>query len=199
MLWPGSCRAMGESPVRLGVIAGLAVVALIVGGLLGRATPLSPPVGQVAGSADANEGVEDPSPADTIRVHVSGMVVAPGVVDLAPGAIVADAVDAAGGLQAGAVVDQINLAAPVSDGDQVVVPGAGGDSMPAQGQGDGILSLSRATAAELETLPGVGPVLAERIVSFREQNGGFDTVEDLLEVPGIGEAKLGAIRDLVRP
>jgi competence protein ComEA len=176
------------------------LVAVIVGSLLGRTTPTpaqGSPAERVLGSDDVIG--DDGSAQDTIRVHVSGMVVAPGVVDVLPGAIVAEAIDAAGGLRAGAVVDQINLAAPVSDGDQIVVPGGAGPGTPDAGPQDGLLSLSRATAAELEALPGVGPVLAERIVSFRDQNGGFETVEDLLEVPGIGEAKLGAIRDLVRP
>jgi competence protein ComEA len=127
------------------------------------------------------------------------MVMSPGVVDVAPDAIVADAIDAAGGLRAEALVDQINLAAPVAEGDQIVVPGPGSDIPDPGLSGDGIIGLNRASVAELETLPGVGPVLAERIVAFRDQNGGFETVEGLLEVPGIGEAKLASIRDLVRP
>lgn len=127
------------------------------------------------------------------------MVVAPGVVDVAEDAIVADAIDAAGGLLAGALVDQINLAAPVTAGAQIVVPGPEADVAGVPAGGEGLVSLNQATAADLETLPGVGPVLAGRIVSFREEDGGFETVEDLLQVPGIGEAKLAAIRDLVRP
>jgi competence protein ComEA len=135
-----------------------------------------------------------------VPVHVSGLVVAPGVVDVPADAIVADAIDAAGGFQTGALVDQINLAAPVSAGDHIVVPGPGTEAdNPGDGGESGPISLNRATPAELEELPGVGPVLAERIASFRESNGSFEVVEDLLEVPGIGEAKLAAIRDLVRP
>lgn len=144
----------------------------------------------------------DPPPEPAVKVHVSGMVVAPGVVDVPADAIVADAIDAAGGLLAGARVDRINLAAPVAAGDQIIVPGSDDDTPSASsgdGTGEGIISLNRATAADLEALPGVGPVLADRIISFREQNGRFETVEDLLEVPGIGEAKLAALRDLVRP
>jgi competence protein ComEA len=130
------------------------------------------------------------------------MVRSPGVVDIPEGSIIADVIDAAGGLRNGAVIDQLNLAAPVGDGEHVVVPGPE-EALTAGSQGEGgsggLISLSTAAASDLETLPGVGPVLAERIVSFREQNGRFDDVEDLLEVPGIGEAKLAAIRDLVRP
>lgn len=177
------------------VSAVLVSVAVSVGALVGRtggaaAPPMTTIAEQAHGSAAGTE---------TVRVHVSGMVVSPGVVDVGVHAIVADAIDAAGGLRSDAVVDQINLAAPVVPGGQIVVPGGdGGSDLPA-GEGDGILSLSGATAGELEALPGVGPVLAERIVSFRDENGGFEVVEDLLQVPGIGEAKLAAIRDLVRP
>jgi competence protein ComEA len=114
---------------------------------------------------------------------------------------VADAVAAAGGLLPGAATTGVNLAAPLSDGEQVVIPGPeGGEpgSGVATGRGDdGKVHLNRATAGDLETLPGVGPVLAERIIEYREQHGPFTTVEDLLDVPGIGEAKLAALRDRV--
>ncbi|HWB89080.1 MAG TPA: ComEA family DNA-binding protein [Acidimicrobiia bacterium] len=139
----------------------------------------------------------------TLEVHVAGWVVYPGVVTVGEGSIVADAIDAAGGMRVGARADLINLAAPVTGGEQIVVPGPGEGSEPgaigATRPGDGLISLNRATAAELEELPGVGPVLAERIVAHRDARGGFERVEDLLEVPGIGEAKLASIRDLVRP
>jgi len=156
----------------------------------------------VSPSVSPVEATSPEQPESTVRVHVSGMVVAPGVVDVMPDAIVADAIDAAGGLRPGALVDQINLAATVAAGDQIIVPGPADDDDSGSedgGAGGGLISLNRATAPDLETLPGVGPVLADRIVAFREQNGRFETVEDLLEVPGIGEAKLAALRDLVRP
>lgn len=175
---------LGVAAVAVGVLA-----AHVVG------SDASPSVSPVDATSPAR-------PESTVRVHVSGMVVAPGVVDVTPDAIVADAIDAAGGLRPGALVDQINLAAPVGAGDQIIVPGPADDEGSGGGDGgasDGLISLNRATAADLETLPGVGPVLADRIVAFREQNGRFETVEDLLEVPGIGEAKLAALRDLVRP
>lgn len=177
-------------------MASLAVVAVSVGGALGSLDPPTPPVpagDPTAASTTTTRG--------TVRIHVSGKVRAPGVVDVAEGSIVADAIDAAGGLEGDAVVDRINLAAPVAEGDQVLVPGPGDEvNEGSAGQGGrGLIPLSTATAAELETLPGVGPVLAERIVSFRDRSGRFDEVEELLEVPGIGEAKLAAIRDLVRP
>jgi competence protein ComEA len=133
----------------------------------------------------------------TIEIHVAGWVADPGVVELPEGAIVADAVAAAGGMRAGARADLINLAAPLHSGDQIVVPGPDAQESQA-GTTDGPISINRATATELQALPGVGPVLAERIVAHRDQIGGFDRVEDLLQVPGIGESKLAAIRDLVR-
>lgn len=186
---------MGQLRGRVVFLAILGVMAVAIGTLVGHTRPPAAPAA-AAGSVTTAQLSEL-----SVKVHVSGMVVAPGVVDVAPDAIVADAIDAAGGMRSGALVDEINLAAPVSAGDQIIVPGpstAGSDDAVSE-TGDGLISLSRAAASDLETLPGVGPVLAERIVSFREQNGGFEVVEDLLEVPGIGEAKLAAIRDLVRP
>ena len=100
----------------------------------------------------------------------------------------------------GASLDSINLAGAVSGGEQIRVPGPDAPS-PAGGtdaeEGPGPLSLNQADASALQGLPGVGPVLAERIVAFREANGPFEQIEDLLDVPGIGEAKLAAMRDLV--
>jgi len=134
-----------------------------------------------------------------ITVHVAGLVSRPGLVELPDGSRVADAVAAAGGVLPGARVELINLASPLVDGQQVVVPGPGEDSAAvAAGRPDGKIHLNLATAAELDSLPGVGPVIAERIVSFREENGPFDSVEDLLDVPGIGEAKLADLRDRVQ-
>lgn len=135
----------------------------------------------------------------TITVHVAGLVSRPGLVELPEGSRVADAVAAAGGLLPGARAESINLAAALSDGQQIVVSGAEGDSpATASGSPDGKIHLNQATAAELDSLPGVGPVIAERIVSYRAENGPFQSVEDLLDVPGIGEAKLADLRDHVQ-
>lgn len=140
--------------------------------------------------------------ADEITVHVAGWVEVPGMVRLDARARVGDAVAAAGGARPGAALAGVNLAQPLSDGQQVVVPGpeseeptgATGAETPMD---DGLVHLNTATVEELERLPGVGPVLAERIVAHREDAGGFETVEDLLEVSGIGEAKLASLRDHV--
>ena len=131
-----------------------------------------------------------------IDVHVAGWVRSPGVVQLPEGSIVADAVEAAGGLRIGASANTLNLAAPLTGGDQVYVPGPDQElSAPVE---DGRIAVNRATASDLEKLPGVGPVLAERIVAYRDANGPFQQVEDLLDVPGIGESKLASMRDVVR-
>jgi competence protein ComEA len=142
-------------------------------------------------------------PAALITVHVAGAVMAPGVYRLAAGVRVHDAIEAAGGPIGDADVDALNLAADVADGSRVYVPtvgehvvlvpdAAGGSSSPA-----GPIDVNRASAVELETLPGVGPATATAIVTERERNGPFLTVDDLERVPGIGPAKLAAMRDFV--
>jgi competence protein ComEA len=172
---------------------GLILAAILIGAGLG-VTGDTAPVGTITAT------VEPASSSDSVfPVYVSGWVTAPGVVEMTGGAIVADAVAAAGGALEGALLDEINLARPLVEGDHVQIPGPG-DSLASTGGGerdDGLVSLNQADATELEDLPGVGPVLADRIVAHREANGPFGTVEDLLEVPGIGEAKLAAMRDSI--
>ncbi|MGI9528331.1 MAG: ComEA family DNA-binding protein [Acidimicrobiia bacterium] len=131
--------------------------------------------------------------ADRLTVHVSGAVVTPGVVEVPGSARVADAVAAAGGATASAELGAMNLAAPLQDGDHIAVPSVGEANGGAE-QANGI-DLNTASASELEALPGVGPVLADRIVEFRDQHGRFASPEDLLDVPGIGEAKLSQFRE----
>lgn len=184
---------MVETRGRVATVAALSVVAVTIGALIGQ-TPVSVPTSTIDEGNAPEQGE-----AATVAVHVSGMVVAPGVVDVPPDSIVADAIEAAGGLLSAADVDQINLAAPIVPGEQIIVPGPTGSVSAGPDADEGVLSINQASAGDLESLPGVGPVLAERIVSYRESNGRFEAVEDLLEVPGIGEAKLEAIRDLVRP
>lgn len=140
--------------------------------------------------------LSEPAVEAAIVVHVSGSVERPGLVRLPPDGRVADAVAAAGGATADADLARLNLAAPVGDGQQIVVPEIGAGPVPASTE-DGQVRINQATALELESLPGVGPVLAERIVAHRDKVGGFQVVEDLLDVPGIGEAKLASLRDLV--
>jgi competence protein ComEA len=185
---------MGEIRGRTGLVACAAVLAVAIGALAGTHRPETPPT-----PVSDTVSPERAGPAlDNVAVHVSGSVVRPGVVYVPLDSIVADAIDAAGGLLPEARVDQVNLAAPVSSGEQIVVPGPE-DEVAEAAVSNGMVSLNQATVSDLETLPGVGPVLAERIVAFRESNGPFQAVEDLLEVPGIGEAKLAAMRDSVKP
>ena len=142
------------------------------------------------------------APADVVTVHVIGRVRRPGVVTLPFGSRVGDAVGAAGGLKPGASSGDLNLARVLVDGEQVVVgqpraPRTGPSGAPAPAV-DGLLDLNAASATELEALPGVGPVLAGRIVAWREANGPFPSVEILGEVSGIGDALLAQLRPLVR-
>ena len=137
----------------------------------------------------------------SVLIHVAGEVRRPGVYRVAAGARVLRAVKAAGGPTGRADLSGLNLAAPLQDGQQVRVPGrvaavASGASGVAPA---GPVSLSSATVEQLDALDGVGPTLAARIVAWREQHGGFASVEQLLDVPGIGEGRLEALRPSVTP
>ncbi len=142
------------------------------------------------------------APAAPLVVHVAGAVASPGVRRLPPGSRVIDAVEAAGGLRADADTDRVNLAAELVDGTQVYVPAVGEPVPPgasgSSGEASGPIDLNTADATALETLPGVGPATAAAIIDHRERNGPFTSVDGLLDVRGIGEAKLAQIRDLVR-
>ena len=159
-----------------------------------------PPVFEITVASVAASPVT-PAPPRLLTVHVSGAVAAPGLVAVADGSRVADAIEAAGGVRPGAGFGSINLAAEVRDGMQLVVPWAGEAATGAVGgagagvTGDGKVDINRAEVTDMTRLPGVGEVIATRIVSHREDNGPFRAVEDLLDVPGIGEGKLAAIRD----
>jgi competence protein ComEA len=141
-----------------------------------------------------------------VVVHVVGQVADPGLVTLRPGARVADALEGAGGPNRDADLASLNLARTVVDGEQIYVP-ADGEVAPgpagtapagaAAGAG-GVVDLNSADAAALDALPGIGPVLAERIVAWRTDNGPFTSVDELTEVSGIGPAVLGKLRDSVR-
>jgi competence protein ComEA len=135
---------------------------------------------------------------------VAGAVRRAGLVRLASGARVADAVARAGGFARGADRDGVNLAAPVSDGQQVVVPSrvAGGGTVSPAASGAapaGPISLSAATAEQLDTLPGVGPVTAQKIVDYRTRHGAFHAVDELDAIPGIGPARIAQLQGLVVP
>lgn len=135
-------------------------------------------------------------------VHVVGAVRAPGVVQLPNGARVVDAIAAAGGAGEGADLGRVNLAAKVTDGQRIAVPvvgevmASGAESGAVEDTG-GPVNLNTATAKQLEELPGIGPTLAEAIVSERERAGGFKSVEDLQRVRGIGPARFETLSELV--
>jgi competence protein ComEA len=148
------------------------------------------------------ERVESRTPAgERLLVHVTGKVVTPGLYPLPPGSRVNDAIAAAGGPAPGADGDALNLAAPVADGEQVLVP-AVGEAPPAAQSGKGAgpaprTNLNTATQAELEQLPGIGPKLAQRVLAYRQRKGRFTKLQDLLEVEGFGPKKLAALEDQV--
>lgn len=163
-------------------------------------------------TADGGDGpTDEPTQETTVWVHVVGQVASPGVVALPAGSRVGDAVAAAGGALPEADLAGLNLAAVVQDGAQIRVPAPGEEPADAGGAVDGggggaggagaaggVIDVNTAGSAELQTLPGIGPVLAERIVAWREANGPFASVDALLDVSGIGPAVLGQIRELVR-
>ena len=168
--------------IQIFVAAAAIAVAGLAGLWFGSQAPDPPPVLET----------KAPEP-QSITVHVAGAVAVPGLVTLPPDARVADAVAAAGGMRADANPASLNLAAPVADGQLVTVPVPG--EAPADAPGDGRLRLNDAGVADLESLPGIGPVTAQRIIDHRAESGPFAVVEDLLDVPGIGEAKLASLRD----
>jgi competence protein ComEA len=167
------------------------------------ATPLPPPA------------PEPTATAGPLRVYVSGAVVNPAVYALPPGSIIDDAVRAAGGFAAGADPVAVNLAQPVADGMQIYVPALGEavvtpppiSQPPAAATTEsvrmggvtagGLIDINTATQTDLEMLPGIGPSTAANIIAHREANGPFATIEAIMDVPGIGEGKFEAIRELI--
>jgi competence protein ComEA len=181
------------------VIAGALLVLLVVGGrLLIRTGTAAPP-------APLPPPVVAPPPAQRVVVDVVGAVRRPGLYRLTDGARIADALARAGGTTPKADLEQVNLAAPIADGEQIVVPrrtaaaasgGAPGASPPAP---SGPVHLSTATLEQLDGLPGVGPVTAQKILDYRAQHGAFRSVDELDAISGIGPARLDELRDLVAP
>ncbi len=191
-------------PDRRTLLFGLAAILLLaaavtfVRGRGGDARPPVPPPSSVDGAGGVAAAAEDP-----VLVHVTGAVRRPGVYTLDDGGRVIDALERAGGMTAKGNAVALNLAALLVDGQQVLVPelvpiGAVAGPDVATGT-SGLVRLNSADLTALETLPGVGPATAQRIVDWRTEHGGFAVVEDLLEVPGIGPAKFDQLRDLVAP
>ena len=156
---------------------------------------------------EAGDAVEGEAPGEVI-VDVAGKVKRPGIVVLPAGARVHEAIEAAGGLDGTVDTTSLNLARELGDGEQVLVgiepaagPGSGGSGGGGSGGGGSgggpVVNLNTATLEELQSLPGVGPVTAQAILTWREENGRFASVDDLLQVTGIGEKTLATLRDLV--
>lgn len=218
-------RAPVLAGVTVFVVAVVATIGIAVAGSVGAQLPgerpaqealepLTPPAPQVDAEAPADEATE-------LYVHVVGAVGAPGVVKLPAGARVQDAIDAAGGATDAAVLAGVNLARVVADGEQLLVPDAEAveamasatagavpsasansnadpdASVATQQSGEDLVNINTADAALLETLPRVGPALAGRIIDWRTENGGFQSVDQLLEVSGIGAKTLEGFRDRV--
>jgi competence protein ComEA len=189
-----------------GEIAGLIVVlALLLGGAgLWYARSLPKPV---AIEAATGPGAAQPTASTSttpvpLIVDVAGAVHRPGVYEFVEGDRIVDAIERAGGPLAKADLSLLNLAAPLTDGSQILVPKAGvavpgAPTGTGSGTAGGLININSATAAELEALSGIGEVLAATIVEYRTQNGPFASVDDLLDVSGIGPATLEEIRDQV--
>jgi competence protein ComEA len=196
---------MPELPFSRGQIVAAAAVLLallvVAGRLLlhaGTASAPTPPFHPVVQRAPAT-----PSTAPLV-VDVVGAVRRAGLQHVPRGSRIADVIARAGGATHRADLAQVNLAAPVADGQQVVVPERGSAAPVSSGPGSpsspgAPLSLSTATAEQLDTLPGIGPVTAQKIVAYREQHGAFRSVAELDAIPGIGPARIDELKGLVVP
>ena len=194
----------GLSRRELGLVAlaGLLAVGAVAAWIVrSRPEALSVGAGPVVAAAPS------PTPG-SVFVHVAGWVRSPGVYELPEGSRVIDAVQVAGGPRRNAELAALNLAALVTDGQQIIVPralpgqapGAPPVTAPGPAAGEpegGPVNVNTATADQLETLPGIGPVLAQRIIDFREKNGPFTSVDQLEDVSGIGPVTMEGLRDLV--
>ena len=206
-----------------GTIAGLlAVVILAFLGGLGvmslRQRTTATPIEIIPPPTDVPPATVAPTPEPTtgpLRVYVSGAVLNPAVYTLPPGSIIDDAVRAAGGFAADADPVAVNLAQALVDGMQIYIPtlaeaveappaisvpqptaAPGANRMGGITIG-GLININLATQADLEMLPGIGPTTAEKIIAYREANGPFATIEAIMDVPGIGEGKFDAIKELI--
>ncbi|BCJ44940.1 hypothetical protein GCM10010168_84860 [Actinoplanes ianthinogenes] len=205
----GWLRAFDPGRPGVRALLGVAVVVVLVAAFLAwrarpRVDPVAPgppavpPAASAVGSPAVGGGTAE------VVVAVGGKVRKPGLVRLAPGARVADALTAAGGAEPGVDVAGLNLARKVTDGELIMVgvsPPPGQTAVPGPaasgGSGGGLVNLNTATLAELDTLPGVGPVLAQRILDARDAQGGFRAVSDLRKVDGIGDSRYEQLKDLV--
>jgi competence protein ComEA len=208
---PGESIRERLSTLSRAELVGLVAVLLVTLGGAGfwyvRSLPRPVDVDTTTAPAAATAGAGptgSPSPGVVMLVDVAGWVRHPGVYEFAGGARVIDAIEAAGGARPGAQLESLNLAAPLVDGTQILVVREGAQApVPVGASGGGgavtgaLINVNTAGAAELEALPGIGEVIAQAIVDHRTENGPFTSVDQLLDVTGIGDATLEDIRELV--
>ena len=200
----GSLRDRLAALSRRELIALVAVTIVVVGGAtLWYLRSLPKPVEVGAATGPPPAPTSSPSPSLLI-VHVAGEVRRPGVYEFQSGDRVVDAIRSAHGPRKDANLDALNLAAPLTDGEQVLVPGRDAAAVPgatAPGSTGGgaaaLININTASEADLEELPGIGPVLAQRIVDYRTEQGPFPTVDALDDVSGIGPATMEDLRPLI--
>jgi competence protein ComEA len=194
-------RGAGAMAIAAALAALAAAIWVLLDAPSGGVTHVDPVAATSAAPAGTGAASAAPS-AQPVVVHVAGRVASPGVYTLPAGSRVADALAAAGGAAAGVDLSALNLARVLVDGEQIAVgiPGAA-DGPPVAAGGSATaapIDLNRATAELLDALPGVGPVLAQNILAWRAEHGRFESVDQLREVSGIGEAKYAQLKDRVR-
>ncbi|MGK5533059.1 helix-hairpin-helix domain-containing protein [Streptomyces sp. URMC 129] len=201
--WVGSrCGMETRTLAALSLVLLAAAVFAVHHYWTGRPGPVAVAEREVPAAVASPAASPSPGAAAEVVVDVAGEVREPGLYTLPAGARVADAIEAAGGGEPGAETGGLNRARPLVDGEQILL-GAGAGTAPGPGTamgtpaGSGVVSLNSATAEQLQTLPGIGPVLAEHIVGYRQEVGGFTSIDQLSEVSGIGQRRLADIRDRV--
>jgi competence protein ComEA len=209
--WVGPARIVGSALVVLAVLAAAywlvkppaATTESTLPFAHSSTTAGSQQTGNVAGTPPTSLAVAVTTTSGEVVVHVAGAVTSPGVYRLPVGSRVVDSVQSAGGLTSDALPDAVNLAALLTDGERIYVPRVG-ETVPvtaAEAAGStaapGPIDINRASADELDSLPGVGPATAAAIVAHRDQYGPFGSIDDLADVRGIGPAKLEVLRGLV--
>jgi competence protein ComEA len=193
----------GLSRAQLAVYGAVAVALLLIGAraVRGETAPTSFSSGPDSGAGSGGFELSSSGGGGDVVVDVTGAVRRPGVYRLPGGSRVVDAVQRAGGAGPGGLLEAVNLAAHLADGQQIVIPerGPAGTAAASAAAGSGPISLGTATAGQLATIDGIGPVTAQDIIQFRDQHGGLASVEQLDQVSGIGPATMQSLREGLQP